>query len=212
MKALINQLRTKIWTQVFVIYLRYLIGGAFTYSSVVKIMGQRFTSTSGENDPINTPFHFFETLYQTGLYWQFLGWGQLIAAFLLMTQRFAKLGALIFFPIILNIFVITISINFSYTFIITGFMLLANSFLLIWHIDELKFLINLKPHFECKTRFENKKIWEITGFILFIITLCFRIFTIKYDLILWFFLCIIVGIISLFIGLRKKLPKNDSPF
>lgn len=82
-----KQLKNKIWLQIFIIYTRYLIGGAFVYSSIVKIQGLRFTSVDGSGYPINSPFHFFETMYQTGMYWQFLGWGQLIAGLLLMTQR-----------------------------------------------------------------------------------------------------------------------------
>ena len=103
-------LKNNLWIQLFIIYSRYLIGGAFVYSSIVKIKGLRFTSFDGSNYPINSPFHFFETMYQSGVYWQFLGWVQLIAGLLLMTQRYSKLGALLFVAIISNIFVITISI------------------------------------------------------------------------------------------------------
>ncbi|MGM0945243.1 MAG: hypothetical protein ACQEW9_08675 [Bacteroidota bacterium] len=87
--------------------------------------------------------HFFETLYQTGLYWQFLGWGQLLTGFLLMTQRFTKLGAVMNFPIVLNVFVITISRDLNFTPLITFMMLLANLGLLYYHWGELKGLLNL---------------------------------------------------------------------
>jgi uncharacterized membrane protein YphA (DoxX/SURF4 family) len=95
--------KNKIWTQLFIIYSRYLIGGAFVYSSIVKIKGLRFTSADGSSYPINSPFHFFETMYESGVYWKFLGWGQLIAGLLLMTQRYSKLGVLLFVAIISNI-------------------------------------------------------------------------------------------------------------
>lgn len=62
-----------------------------------------------------------------------------------MTQRYAKLGALMFLPIIANIFVITVSYNFTGTYYITGLMLLANILLVLWDWDELKILINLTP-------------------------------------------------------------------
>ncbi len=121
-----NKLKNKIWAQIFIIYTRYLIGGAFVFASLIKIKGTRFTTESGEFNPINSAWHFFETMYQSGLYWRFIGVGQLIAGFLLMTQRYAKLGALVNLPIILNIFIITLSYYFAFTPVITGLMLLAN--------------------------------------------------------------------------------------
>ena len=93
---IIDRLRQQYWPTIFIIYLRYLIGGAFVFSSIIKIQGHRFTTDSGADYPINSAWHLFETLYQSGLYWSFLGWSQLIAGALLMTQRFAALGAVMF--------------------------------------------------------------------------------------------------------------------
>ncbi len=36
--------REKKWINIFVIYLRYLIGGAFAFSAIPKISGLRFTT------------------------------------------------------------------------------------------------------------------------------------------------------------------------
>ena len=113
MNNLIANFKQKNWTNIFAIYLRYLIGGAFVFSTIPKILGQRFTTANGETAPIDTWIHFFETLYRSGIYWQFLGWGQLVAGLLLMTQFYSTLGALVFLPIILNVFVITISYQMS---------------------------------------------------------------------------------------------------
>ncbi|ADB37800.1 hypothetical protein [Spirosoma linguale] len=137
----VSDLKQLTMLQLFTIYLRYLIGGAFVFASIVKIQGQRFTTDSGASAPIHDAWHFFETLYQSGLYWQFLGWGQLIAGFLLMTQVLSTLGAVMFFPIILNIFVITISYYFAGTPIITFLMLLANTYLLVWDWNRLKVVV-----------------------------------------------------------------------
>lgn len=65
----------------------------------------------------------------------------MIAAILLVIPRTATIGALLYFPIILNIFVITVSMHFIGTPFITGLMLLANLFLLVWDIDKLQKLI-----------------------------------------------------------------------
>ena len=134
----LEKLKRLITIQLFTIYLRYLLGAAFVFASIVKIQGQRFTTDSGSTAPINESWHLFETLYQSGLYWHFIGWGQCLAGFLLMTQFFATLGAVLFLPVMLNIFVITISYYFAATPIITGLMLLANIYLLIWDWPRLK--------------------------------------------------------------------------
>ena len=57
-------MKQKTFLQLFVIYLRYLIGFSFIFASLVKIQGLRFTSESGAENPINSDWHFFETLYE----------------------------------------------------------------------------------------------------------------------------------------------------
>ena len=74
-----NKIKEKVWIQIFIIYTRYLIDGAFVFASLIKIKGNRFTGESGELKPIYSPWHFFETLYQSGLYWKFIGVSQLNA-------------------------------------------------------------------------------------------------------------------------------------
>ena len=74
----------------------------------------------GPESPIG---YFFEALYQTGFYWRFIGMAQLVAALLLLIPRTATLGALVYFPIILNIYVITVSLHFQGTPYLTGLML-----------------------------------------------------------------------------------------
>lgn len=55
--------------------------------------------------------------------------------------RTATIGALVYFPLILNIFVITVSLHFRGTPFITGLMLLASIYLLCWDYDKLKHLV-----------------------------------------------------------------------
>lgn len=65
----------------------------------------------------------------------------LLAALLLVVPRTSFIGALAYFPLILNIFVITVSMHFQGTPFITGLMLLANIYLLCWDYDKLKYLL-----------------------------------------------------------------------
>ena len=199
-----KSLKQKIIVQLFIIYLRYLIGGAFVFASIVKIKGERFTTVDGTDSPLNSPFHLLETLYQSGLYWKFLGIGQLVAGFLLMTQRYAKLGALMFLPIIANIFAITVSYNFTGTYYITGLMLLANILLVLWDWDELKILINLTPVLQNRNIWMNDKVWEITGLALFIFDAAYRFFTDGYNILLWFGICCLIALTGLITGLKRK--------
>lgn len=196
-----NRLKSYFLVQLFIIYTRYLIGGAFVFSSIIKIKGKRFTTNSQEDAPIGSAMHFFEVLYQTGLYWQFIGWAQVLAGFLLMTQRFAKLGAVLNLPILLNVFVITISMEFGGTPFITGMMLLANLLLIGWHWGELRSLVNL-PHLPASPDAEeNKPIWAIAGLLSFSFTAGYRAIYDFYDPFLWFGVCFLIGLVAFLIRL-----------
>ena len=199
-----NRLKSFFLAQIFIIYTRYLIGGAFVFSSIIKIKGKRFTTNSQEDAPLGSAMHFFETLFQTGFYWQFIGWAQVLAGFLLMTQRYAKLGAVVNFPILLNVFVITISMDFGGTPLITGLMLAANLMLLIWHWGELKSLINLPYTPEPKDQEENKPLWAITGLLLFSFTAEYRLIIDFYNPFFWFGLGFLIGFGAFLIRLVQR--------
>ena len=146
---------------------RYLLAFAFITSGMKKVLGQRFTSI-GTDNPIG---YFFEALFRSGMYWNFLGWGQLIAAILMMTQLFATLGNLIFFFIITNIFFITVSMHFTGTWLIALLMLFASTCLLLWDANRLQYIISKKGFLEIShdvTLPEASKIWQVSGILLFV--------------------------------------------
>ncbi len=122
------------WMQIFAAFTRCLLAIGFIPPSIPKIMYQPFTVLP-DSHPVG---HYFNALYQTGFYYQFLGWGQLIAALLLLIPRTSHIGALLFLPIIANIAVLTVSVGFTGTWVITGLMLLAATFLTAWEYDRLK--------------------------------------------------------------------------
>lgn len=124
--------------KIFTVFTRILLALAFLPSGLTKVLGNRFT-VLGIDDPVG---FFFEALYRTGFYWRFLGICQLTVALLLVIPRTATLGALAYFPLILNIFVITVSMGFRGTPVITGLMLLASIYLLCWDYDKLKKVFN----------------------------------------------------------------------
>lgn len=166
MVRLIDNWKAKLLAKLFTIYLRYLIGFAFVFASIVKIKGERFTTI-----PVTEPVgYFFEAMYQTGFYWRFLGWAQMVPALLLVSQRFASLGALLFLPVILNIFLITWSINFgSGTPVITALMFLATVYLIIWDYRKWQILflrdheIRLDLTTVGKDRLMSDPLWGLAG-------------------------------------------------
>ncbi len=145
MLQLLDIWKQKSFLQIFTIYLRYLIGGAFIIAAfgMGKVLGTSNLMSSMDHpiqelQPIQ---QFFRVMTDSGLYWKFIGWTQIMAGMLLMTQRFARMGALIFFGLILNIFVITIAYDFKGTPVVTGLLLLAATWLLIWDLRSLQVLV-----------------------------------------------------------------------
>ena len=84
--------------------------------------------------------HYFDALQLTGYYYTFIGIAQIITAILLLIPRTSLLGALMYFPIIVNICVLTYATRFDGTRGVT-MMLLASLFLLIWDYDRLKHIL-----------------------------------------------------------------------
>jgi len=136
--SILERFHNKIYSKkIFVIFTwstRILLFLGFLPSGLKKLIGERFTIL-GLDTPVG---FFFEALYRTGFYWNFLGFIQLMAGILLLIPKTSFLGALLYFPIIFNIFVIVISMHFTGTPFIVGLMLLANIYLLIWDYKKIK--------------------------------------------------------------------------
>ena len=120
---------------------RILLALAFLPTGMVKALGHRFTLMPVET----TVGFFFEAMYRTGAYWHLIGIAQMTAALLLLVPRTATLGAVLYFPIILNIHAITTSVGFAGTPVVTGLMLLACTFLLCWDYDRWKTILFPAP-------------------------------------------------------------------
>src|ERR1700712_2895502 len=97
------------WLQYFTIFNRVALAAGFIPSGFVKIMGERFTSLSN-NHPMG---HYLEALHHTGYYYTFIGIVQVTAALLLLIPRTAALGAVLYFPIILNICILSFAVRFD---------------------------------------------------------------------------------------------------
>lgn len=136
-------LQTQIWIRSkpllyrFTLGTRILLSVGFIPTGLVKLLGFRFTVLSIESDV----GMFFETLYQSGIYWKFLGLTQILAGIFVLIPATSALGALLFIGIMINIFLITVSYDFAYTPVITFQMLLASLWLILWDYNRFRGLL-----------------------------------------------------------------------
>ena len=138
-KEIYNEARSDKWFMRFAVFCRIALAASFIPAGYVKIIGERFTGL-----PSNNPLgHYFDALHLTGYYYTFIGIVQIGIAMLLLIPRTALLGALMYFPIIVNICVLTYATRFAGTRVIT-MMVLACLFLLIWDYNRLKHILPFK--------------------------------------------------------------------
>lgn len=132
--------KRNLWFRYFTVFCRVVLALAFIISGIVKIKGERFAAGLSSNHPLG---HYFDALYQTGYYYTFIGLAQVIIALLLLIPRTALIGALMYFPIIVNICVLAYAVRFEGTRAAT-FMLLANLYLLCWDYNRIKYILPFK--------------------------------------------------------------------
>ena len=134
-------LRTNFWVRRFYDFTRISMGLTFIASGLRKLPGVRFTTLSVEN-PVG---YYFDAMYETGFYWNFIGYVQIVIGLMIFFRRFFLISPILMMPITLNIFLISISLHMQGTPMITGAMLLANTFLLIYHYEHYLSLFEKPP-------------------------------------------------------------------
>ena len=118
-----------------------MLSFGFLMGGFVKIIDERFASGLSIIHPMGS---YLNALHHTGYYYTSIGIAQILAAVFLLIPRMVFLGALIYFPIILNIFILSYAVRFEGSLLTSPLMLLANIFLLCWHYDRLKFLFPIR--------------------------------------------------------------------
>ncbi|HEX8516351.1 MAG TPA: DoxX family protein [Bacteroidia bacterium] len=126
------------WLNYFSVFLRIALAWGFITSGMVKIAGERFASGLSVNHPMG---QYLQALYHTGFYYTFIGIVQVIAAVLLLIPRTVALGAFIYFPVILNICILSYSVRFEGSTLTSPLMVLGSLFLICWHYDRIKYIL-----------------------------------------------------------------------
>lgn len=176
-----DECRRNRWFRYFAVFCRVALALGFIPSGIVKVTGERFTGL-----PSNHPLgHYFDALYLTGFYYKFIGVSQLTAALLLLIPRTTLLGAILYFPIILNICVLTYATRFEGTRIAT-LMLLANVYLLCWDYARLKYLLPFASSIDVgkapQQKASGKFPWVFFGVVVAVVAAVIVINAVVYDI------------------------------
>jgi uncharacterized membrane protein YphA (DoxX/SURF4 family) len=126
------------WLWLFSIFCRFALAAGFFPAGMVKILGERFASGLSANHPMG---HYLEALSHTGYYYTFIGVVQVAAAIMLLIPRTVTLGAFLYFPIILNICILTYAVRFDGSLFTAPLMTLANLYILGWNYEKWKYIL-----------------------------------------------------------------------
>lgn len=133
-----SQAKQNRWLWLFSIFCRLSLALGFIPAAIVKLIDERFAGGLSVNHPMGA---FLEALHQTGYYYTFIGVVQLAAAIFLLIPRTVTLGAFLYFPVILNICILTYAVRFDGSLFTAPLMTLANLYLLGWNYEKWKYIL-----------------------------------------------------------------------
>jgi uncharacterized membrane protein YphA (DoxX/SURF4 family) len=131
------QARANRWLRYFAVFNRVALAAGFLPAGITKIMDERFASGLSVNHPMG---HYLEALHHTGFYYPFIGVVQILAAILLLVPRTVLLGAILYFPVILNICILSYAVRFEGSILTSPLMVLSSLFLICWNYDQIKYI------------------------------------------------------------------------
>jgi uncharacterized membrane protein YphA (DoxX/SURF4 family) len=151
-----------------IVSIRIFLGYIFFSAGMAKLLDGQFPGIIG-------PVWLEEELakYGLGLFARFIAYSQIIVGLLVLSQRFATVGAIMLFPIIMTTLMVTISLEWRGTPYVLGFFLFLNTILLLADYHKLKFLLTDMPAPLAKIPLQRKyprldMIWGV-GMLLIII-------------------------------------------
>ena len=146
---------------------RFFLGFIFFTAGMGKL-------THGHYFPLTMfPMSLAKILEPHGLalWGEFVAWSQVIIGFLLLSQRFATIGAIMSMPLILNIFIITVALGFGGTPYLNAFLIALNLFLLAADYHKLKFLF-MDDVSEYRPARIRRKCWQADALWVVALALC----------------------------------------
>ncbi|WP_339874377.1 hypothetical protein [uncultured Algoriphagus sp.] len=127
--------------------------------------------------------------YGLGLYGRFIAFSQIIIGYMLVTTRYKLLGSIMMIPMIGNILMVTISLDWRGTPYVLAFLLLLDLILLWNYRDFFRPLIDEgKSRYDIKTR----KIRNLNGHLVWLAGLALQLFAIQVSYWNWIAACMIV--------------------
>lgn len=124
------------WLKLFTAIVRGWLAVGFIIPGLKKVLNKHFAPNIGGHLQ-----EFFDAFFQATEFYVFVGIVQVIAGVLLLFPATTALGTVLYLPVILNIFFITVALGFKGTWVITSLMLLANIYLLCWEFDQWQALV-----------------------------------------------------------------------
>lgn len=166
------------WHRIFQLVCRILLAYAFLIAGMVKIMGERFASGLSVIHPMGS---YLEALYHTGYYYTFIGVAQVLASILLLIPRTVLMGALLYFPIIVNIWILSFAVRFVGSYFTSPLMVLANLYILAWHYDKLQYILPFNSYSKEVSRPKPVKYDKKFPFLFFVSVAFIMAFTVLYS-------------------------------
>ncbi|MBL4635831.1 MAG: hypothetical protein JKY56_18360, partial [Kofleriaceae bacterium] len=165
---LLARLKDQRWANLCVVILRIMIGFAVLPAGLKKTLGQPFT----DPDKVGVFHEFLHAFLAAGPMYHLVGVVQIFAAFLLMTQRFAALGAALLLPVLVAISALCWSSNGIPTIVVVNLMTLGTLGLLLWDFPKWQALVlddsaprTLKV--EARSSLIEHKLWQTCGLAIF---------------------------------------------
>jgi uncharacterized membrane protein YphA (DoxX/SURF4 family) len=155
-----SQAKENRWLWLFSIFNRIALAAGFFPAGMVKLMDERFASGLHANHPMG---HYLEALHLTGYYYTFIGVVQVAAAIMLLIPRTATLGAFLYFPVILNICILTFATRFDGSMFTAPLMVLANLYILGWNYEKWKYILPFNDITKQKSLESDVQTQEIVG-------------------------------------------------
>jgi uncharacterized membrane protein YphA (DoxX/SURF4 family) len=159
----VEQLQQRRWAPACVANLRLLIGFAFVPAGLKKVLGEPFTAAENVG-----PFHeFLHAFHATGFFYRFVGLTQLLAAVLLLSQRWAWLGAALALPLITAILTFCWSTGVYPTACVVSLLFLGVLALLLWDLPRWQRVLSLGEGAASSQEWgQDARPWQASGVVI----------------------------------------------